>query len=74
MHASPPDWTDEVFRTRLFTDLRTKVADMNAAARDMLRPPRERELGPVKHRELYEDASGAVEEMLSYALGEPGKR
>jgi hypothetical protein len=33
----------------------------------MLRPPRERELGPLKHRELYGEAEQALDELLTFA-------
>ena len=67
---SPPDWTDEGFRRQFFGELREKLDDMNGSARDMLRSPEQRELGPVKHRELYEDAAASAAEMIAYALGE----
>jgi len=46
------------------THLRTAVADADAVTRDMLRVPADRELGPVKHRELYKGAASKIAHLL----------
>jgi hypothetical protein len=51
-------------RSEWLADLRTAFADLDAVARDMLRPPRERELGPAYHRSLYDDAAEKMTALL----------
>jgi hypothetical protein len=46
--------------------LRRAWDDADAVGQDMLRPPRERNLGPVKHRELYAPAADAIEWLLAH--------
>jgi len=47
--------------------LRAALADAHAVTEDLLRPLRERELGHVKHRELYGDAIHTIDELLTFA-------
>ncbi|MFT3766339.1 MAG: hypothetical protein QM820_12635 [Minicystis sp.] len=61
------DWKDEAAVQRWLADLRIALDDIDAVAADMLRPPDERELGPVKHRELYGDGRRSVVEMIEFA-------
>lgn len=44
--------------------LRTAWDDADAVARDLLRAPDARELGPVMHRDIYEGAAGDVAYLL----------
>lgn len=59
--------------------LRVGFDDADAITEDMLRAPRQRELGPALHRANYEDAKGKVLAILGRLLaatadddGEPG--
>ncbi len=45
---------------RALVDLRVAVDDADAVTRDMLRSPRERELGPVLHRDNYSEARAKI--------------
>jgi hypothetical protein len=49
--------------------LRVALADANAVSEDLLRPWRERDLGHVQHRRLFEDARSTIENLLDYAGG-----
>ncbi len=46
--------------------LRTAFEDADAAARDMLRPPSKRSLGPRQHRRLYGDAVRQIRSLLDH--------
>jgi hypothetical protein len=56
--VTPPslDWTDPQAVAAWLARLRESFADLDAVASDMLRPPRERELGPVLHEQYYGEA------------------
>ena len=54
MRAPPLNMADPVIR-RWWVDVNVTLDDGDAVVRDMLRPPQERELGPAKHREMYEE-------------------
>ena len=45
---------------RALTDLRDAFDDADAVTRDMLRSPRERELGPVLHNANYAEARSKI--------------
>ncbi len=45
--------------------LRTAWDDADAVSQDMLRPPRMRNLGPARHRELYAEAADTIERLLA---------
>ena len=70
---SPPiprphlDPTDRVAFLTWLAALRAALADAHAVTMDLLRPLRERELGHVKHRELYGDAEQTLDELLLFA-------
>jgi hypothetical protein len=51
--------------------LETAWSDADEAARDMLRPPRRRRLGPHLHRKLYRAAAKSVASLLAYAMPSP---
>jgi len=61
------DWTSPVAVASWFAALRAVLADAHAVTLDLLRPLRERELGHVKHRELYGEAEQALDELLAFA-------
>jgi hypothetical protein len=65
-HASL-DWSDPEALRAWLAGLRASFADLDAAASDMLRPPQERELGPVLHAKNYKDARAQILEALDYA-------
>jgi RNA polymerase-interacting CarD/CdnL/TRCF family regulator len=48
-------------------DLRSAVADVDGVVRDLLRRPAERELGPVYHRQIYEEAFAKIAALLDAA-------
>jgi hypothetical protein len=48
------------------TCLRVAVDDADAAARDMLRAPRRRGLGPRQHRKLYRGAAKQIRSLLDH--------
>jgi hypothetical protein len=43
------------------------ISDAQAVTEDMLRPPRERELGPALHRDRYRDTAEQLRQLLDYA-------
>jgi hypothetical protein len=49
------DWSDPIAVSTWLAGLRLAFNDADAVAIDMLRPPLERELGPVLHTKNYED-------------------
>jgi hypothetical protein len=62
----PFDWHDADDVRRLVLDLRVAFDDVNAIVADLLRPPRERELGPVLHRDGYQEARGKLVALLAW--------
>jgi hypothetical protein len=61
------DWSDPIAVSKWLAGLRLSFNDADAAALDMLRPHRERELGPALHREHYNAARAQVLHALDYA-------
>jgi hypothetical protein len=61
------DWSDPIAVSAWIGRLRGHVNDADAVARDLLRPPRERELGPVLARENYDAAHAAIVDALNFA-------
>ena len=61
------DWSDPLAVFRWLALLRVSLDDVDAVARDMLRPPRDRELGPVSHAENYRDAREQILSSLDFA-------
>ncbi|MFT3769373.1 MAG: hypothetical protein QM820_28380 [Minicystis sp.] len=59
---------DRALLKRVLLDLRVTVDDVDTLAADMLRPPRQRELGPVLHRVQYREARGKIVEQIAYLL------
>ncbi len=55
---------------RSLLDLRLVVDDADAITRDMLRPPRLRELGPALHSRQYREAHEKMLSVLAYLLRE----
>ena len=53
---------------RALQDLRVAVDDADAVTRDMLRPPRERELGPVLHHANYTEAHGKIVSSFAFLM------
>lgn len=64
------DWKDLDEVRRTLADLRVAFDDADAIARDMLRPSRERELGPVLHRQNYDEARAKVVQLLAFITPE----
>ena len=61
------DWSDPIEVSIWLAGLRLSFNDADAAALDMLRPARARELGPALHREKYTDARAQILQALDYA-------
>ncbi len=55
---------------RILVDLRLALDDADAITRDMLRPPRLRELGPALHGRQYREAHEKILSLLAYLLRE----
>ncbi len=55
---------------RLLMDMRVAIEDADAVSRDMLRPPRLRELGPALHSRQYREAHEKMITALAYLLRE----
>lgn len=53
---------------RALKDLRGAADDADAIVVDMLRPPRNRQLGPCLHRDNYGDARGKFVASLAFVL------
>lgn len=66
------DWNDKTAVRRFLVDARVQADDIDATVQDMLLPSRERELGPVQHRETYGQAMRSLLFLLSYAIGPDG--
>jgi hypothetical protein len=67
------DFTDPAAVSQWLAGLRSSFADLDAAASDMLRRPRDRELGPALHGAHYHVAREQVLQALAFADGsEPG--
>ena len=58
------DWSDPIAVSKWLAGLRLAFNDADAAALDMLRPPRARELGPALHAANY----GAARTQILQAL------
>jgi hypothetical protein len=63
------DWRDPAAVSQWLSGLRSSFQDLDAAAQDMLRHPRDRELGPALHRAHYHAARGQVLAALALADG-----
>lgn len=63
-----PHDLDRALIRRALGDLRVAVDDVDAVAEDMLRPPRERDLGPVLHAANYRAARGKVTSTIAYLM------
>jgi hypothetical protein len=61
------DFADPAAVRRWLLDLRVAVDDAGAVTEDALRPLRRRDLGHVKHRQLYRDAREKIASLLDYA-------
>ncbi|MFT3776251.1 MAG: hypothetical protein QM820_63715 [Minicystis sp.] len=59
---------DRALMKRVLVDLRVAVDDADSVAADMMRPPRQRELGPVLHRVQYREARGKIVEQIAYLM------
>jgi hypothetical protein len=66
MSRSTLDWSDPIAVSRWLASLRSSWDDADAVVLDMLRPPRERELGAALHREKYGEARAQIIEALDY--------
>lgn len=71
------DWNDPIAVSKWLAGLRLSWNDADAAALDMLKPPRSRELGPALHAKNYGEARAQIVQALDYASapepnGEPG--
>lgn len=61
------DWSDEVEVSRWLGRLRVHLNDADAVVRDLLRAPRQRELGPVLARQNYAAAHAAIVDAINFA-------
>jgi len=61
------DWSDSIAVSKWIAGLRQSFNDADAAALDMLRRPRERELGPALDAKNYGAARAQVLHALDYA-------
>jgi hypothetical protein len=67
------DWSDRIAVSKWLAGLRVSFDDLDAVASDMLRPPRERQLGPALHAKNYGDARAQILRALDFAAEpEPG--
>lgn len=64
------DWTDRDMLRQWFADLSAALDDASAVAEDMLRPYRERSLGPAEARRLHHEADESIRALLD--AGERG--
>jgi hypothetical protein len=66
---------DKALLRRVLLDLRVATDDADTVAVDMLRSPRQRQLGPALHRSQYREARAKVVSQIAYLLrmvdGEP---
>jgi predicted amidohydrolase YtcJ len=67
MSRASLDWHDDEAVARWLGALRVSLNDAHAVTRDMLRAPRERELGPALHARNYDAAWQQVVEAIEYA-------
>jgi hypothetical protein len=70
------DWKDPRAVAEWFGPLRVSLNDAHAVSLDMLRAPRERELGPATHAKNYADAWSQIAQAIEYAMpsdGDPGE-
>src|SRR5215475_4517463 len=61
------DWSDAIAVSKWLTGLQLAFNDADAVALDMLKPPRQRELGPVIHLQNYGAARAQILSALAYA-------
>ncbi len=74
------DWHNPIAVSAWLGALRVTLNDLDTVSQDMLRPPRERDLGPRLHAENYRAAWKQVVQAIEYATapepdpedGEPG--
>lgn len=64
------DWANKYERRRWLGELVLAIEDGHAITEDMLRPARERELGPVLHRHNYGEARSKVAHLIAAAMDE----
>jgi hypothetical protein len=67
MRRASLDWRDAGAVSEWLGKLTVSLHDMDAVAQDMLRSPRERELGPVLHARSYGEAWSQVRDAIAYA-------
>lgn len=67
MSRASLDWSDPIAVSRWIGGVRASFADLDAAATDMLRPPRSRELGPALHAKQYAAARAQILSALDFA-------
>jgi hypothetical protein len=60
----PFDWNDANEVRRLVVDLVVALEDVDAIVVDLLRPASKRELGPVLHHEVYQEARAKIAALL----------
>jgi hypothetical protein len=61
------DFLDTAAVAAWLSGLKQSFDDLDGAASDMLRPPEQRELGPVLHTKHYTEARAQVLHALDYA-------
>jgi hypothetical protein len=73
--SAPTEPVDPALLRRALLDLRVAYDDGDAITTDMLRPRRERELGPAQHARIYQESRDKVRQTVSWllrALGDAG--
>jgi hypothetical protein len=61
------DWSDTIAVSKWLAGLRLSFNDADGVALDMLKPARERELGPALHATNYHAARKQILDALDYA-------
>ena len=67
------DWSDETEVRIWLAGLREGIDEMDGVASDMLKPPRQRDLGPVLAAKNYTAAREAVLHALNFAETDDGE-
>jgi len=67
MSRSSLDWSNRLAVSEWLGAVRVTLADHLAVVDDMLRPPRQRELGPAFHRERASETATQLRQLLDAA-------
>jgi len=61
------NWSDPLAVSKWLGALRETIDDAAAVTEDMLRPPRDRELGPAIHRERATETTAQLRQLVDFA-------